>query len=128
MDLEQLKQENINLKKQVDFLQKKVEHYESPSPVRAYYVAQKMLNQQVDWLDSFDLKTQIGGNPKEDKIYDRSMDIYEKLTGNATKVNNLYIELNLSGDKEKDIKQRKALTAESVADAIGEKAGQKNNS
>lgn len=116
-ELKKLQEENEKLKKEIRL-------YTSNAPARAYYVAQKMLNQQLDWLDKFSLPDEIKGNPKDDKVYDRSMDIFQKLTSNATAVNNLYIELNLTGDSKKDVVKR-SLSAEHIADAVGELAGRK---
>lgn len=115
----------IDEKKSNQYLQSKLRFYELPSPARAYYVGQKILNQQVDYLDKFDLANEIGSNPKEDKVYDRAIDLFEKLSANAVKIDSLKRELNLSGDKEKDIKSGMAsYTPEMIADSLGETAGQ----
>lgn len=117
-----------DLKNSNEFLQKKLRLYELPSSNRAFYVGQKMLNQHIDYLDKFDLQKEIGSSPKEDKIYDRAMDLFEKLTLNASKLNTLRIELSLSGDEKKDISVSKIpYSPESVADQVGELAGRKNN-
>jgi hypothetical protein len=129
-ELEQLSKEDlidrlITEKNSNQYLLGKIRLYELPSPARAYYVGQKILNQQVDYLDKFDLEREIGVNPKEDKIYDRAMDLFEKLSANAVKIDSLKRELNLSGDKDKDTKIGKpSFTPESVADSVGELAGQ----
>lgn len=117
-----------DLKNSNDFLQKKLRLYELPSSNRAFYVGQKMLNQQVDYLDKFKLEDEIKLNPKEDKIYERSMDLFEKLTSNASKLNILRIELSLTGDEKKDtVVSKIPYSPESVADQVGELAGRKNN-
>jgi len=83
-------QERIKeLEKENAILKSRLRVYETPADVRAYYVGQKVLNQQVDYLDRFDFAKEIGVSPKEDKIYDRAMDVFEKLTGNAAKLNSL---------------------------------------
>jgi cell division septum initiation protein DivIVA len=123
--IEELRLENKKLKQENEACKKKIQNYELNSSARAYYVAQSMLNQQAELLKDFDLKTEIKTNPKEDKFYDRAMDLFEKLTSNASKVNNLYTELNLSGSEQKDTAKRVVYTPESMADAIGELAGSK---
>ena len=100
---------------------------EAPSPSRAYYVGQKILNQQIDFLDKFNLEDEIKVNPKEDKVNDRAMYMFEKITSSASKINALRIELNLSGDEKKDTAIGKVpYSPESVADQVGELAGAKN--
>mgnify|MGYP007031198104 CR=1 FL=1 len=126
-EIDDIKKELELEKKKVSVLEQKLRLYEAPAPARAYYVGQKMLNQQVDYLDKFELQKEIGVNPKEDKIYDRAMDLFEKLTGNASKLNNLRIELSLSGDEKKDTSiSKKPYTPESIADEVGELAGKRN--
>jgi hypothetical protein len=120
-------QEKIKeLEKENSFLKNRLRLYEEPSPVRAYYVGQKLLNQQVDYLKNFEFADEIKKNPKDDKVYDRSMDVFEKLTGNATKLNNLRSDLSLSGDESKDTNSPKyrITTSESIANVLGNTAGQ----
>lgn len=129
--MENLSEEDLlkkidDLEKQNIFLQSKNRYYESPSPARAYYVAQKVLNQQVDYLAKFDLETEIKASPKEDKVYDRAIAIFEKMSDNANRINNLKRELDLTGDEKKDtsIKDRRPFTPEMAADQVGQLAGQ----
>lgn len=119
--IEELKKENATLKL-------KLRLYELPGDVRSYYVGQKVLNQQVDYLDKFDFAKEIGVSPKEDKIYDRAMDVFEKLTGNATKLNNLRKEINLTGDETKDTNNPifRITTPESIANVLGNTAGKQD--
>lgn len=121
-DLDKIKE----LEKENAFLKKKLRLYEEPSPVRAYYVGQKVLNQQVDYLDKFDFATEICKSPKDDKVYDRAIDAYEKLTVNASKLNILRSEMMLSGDESKDANNPKyrITTSESIANVLGNSAGQ----
>lgn len=127
--IEQLKAIIEDLKKSNSFLQKKNNYYESPSPYRAYYVGQKVLNQYVDYLDKFNLEQEITSNPKEDKVYDRAIDLFEKLTTNASRLNSLRLELSISGDEKKDIfnAPKVPYSPELVADQVGELAGRKNS-
>lgn len=112
---EELKQRIKELEQRNAYLDNAIRFYEMPSPARAYYVAQKMLNQQVDYLDKFNFEKEIGSNPKEDKIFDRAIEAYEKLTLNASKVNNLALELGLSKDEKKDTSRK--LFVESIAES-----------
>ena len=95
-----------SLQEKIEKLEKKLALYEKDSPARAYYVGQRMLNQQLDIIDEFKLKDEIIKNPKEDKLYDRVMSLFGDLTANATKINNLKGELDLSGDEKKDISRK----------------------
>jgi hypothetical protein len=101
-ELEDLKKELADEKRKVSVLEQKLRTYELPSPARAYYVGKRMLNKQIDFLDSFDFGSEIKKNPKDDKLYDRAIDAFEKLSVNAAKINSLESELGLTGDEKKD--------------------------
>lgn len=113
-DIQKLKERIKELEQQNTYLENKINFYERPSAARAFYVAQKMLNQQVDYLDKFNFESEIGSNPKEDKIFDRAIEAYEKLTANASKINNLAIELGLTKDEKKDTEKK--LFIETIAE------------
>lgn len=105
-DIEELKKLLELEKKKVSVLEQRLRLYESPGEMRGFYAMQRILNQQADFLNSFDLKDEIKTNPKEDKIYDRASDLWEKLPGNISKVNSLKTELNVTGNEEKDTQRK----------------------
>ena len=91
--------------KKVDLLQKKLALYENDATTRAFYALNKLVNQQVDILNSFDLEVEIKQNPKEDKKYDRVEGIWTKLSAMVINLNTLKVELKITGDEEKDKKK-----------------------
>jgi len=92
---------------------------------RGYYALNKILYQQIHFLEDFDLKTQIKENPKEDKIYDRAKGIWEGLKTMILDCRALKSELKIPNDEEeKEIKKIYRLTPESVSDVLGNTAGQ----
>lgn len=126
-EIEELKKRVKELEKQNTFLDNKLKFYEKPSANRAFYVSQKILNQQVDYLDKFSFEDEIGSNPKDDKIFDRAMETYGKLPIYSSRINALALELGLTKDEKKDTQRvdfkRLATTPESIADSIGNTAG-----
>ena len=114
-DIQKLKERIKELEKQNAYLENKINFYERPSAARAFYVSQKILNQQVDYLDKFNFENEIGSNPKEDKIFDRAMETYEKLPTYSSRINALAIELNLTKDEKKDTEKK--LFIETIADS-----------
>lgn len=92
---------------------------------RGYYALCRMLYQQIEYLEKFDLKTQIEGNPKEDKIYDRAKGLWEGLKTMILDCRTLKQELKISSDEdEKEMKKIYGTSPESIANAIGNVAGQ----
>lgn len=92
---------------------------------RGYYALCRMLYQQIEYLEKFDLRVQIEGNPKEDKIYDRAKGLWEGLKTMILDCRTLKQELKISAEEdEKEMKKIYRTTPESIADAIGNVAGQ----
>jgi hypothetical protein len=91
-------------RKKVAVLEQKMQRYEKDAVYRGYYALNNIVNQQIDILNSFKLKDEIGSNPKEDKQYDRVKGIWEGLKGMIVDLNSLKTDLKISGDESKDNK------------------------
>jgi hypothetical protein len=92
---------------------------------RGYYALCRMMYQQIEYLEKFDLKTQIESNPKDDKVYDRAKGIWESMKTMIMDCRSLKQELKIStAEEEKEMKRTLGTTPESIADAIGNLAGQ----
>lgn len=100
-------------------------------PVKdAYVVYIKMLNQQVQFLNNFDIKSSIGDTDKENPKYKRAMDMIDGLPKMISAVNDLKGTLKLSKDDIIKIQPDKPIfsritTPENIADSVGELAGHK---
>lgn len=117
-------------KKQIIALEKRLSEYETivkdPSK-RGYYALNKILYQQIEYLENFNLKTQIEADPKQDKIYERVTKIWEGLKTMILDCRTLKSELKIPNDEEeKEIKKIYRLTPESVSDVLGNTAGQQS--
>lgn len=95
---------------------------------RGYYALSKVVYQQIEFLENFNLKTAIAASPKEDKEYDRAKGLWEGMKMMILDLRTLKQELKITPDEEeKELKKIYRTTPESVADAVGELAGQSNN-
>jgi len=94
-ELKILKEENEELKKRLDEIN-------STPEISAFYALRSMLIKQTNRINKFDLDREIGLNAKEDKVYDRTMDIVIKMPKMISELNALKAELKLSGNEEKD--------------------------
>lgn len=127
------------LNKKVLELEKKLSHYEKLlgvneyDPVKtAFVVLVKMLNQQTNYLNDFNIKTHIASSDKESPEYKRSMDMIDGLPKMITAVNDLRATLKLTkedlhqidGDNNKIIFQSRITTPESISNVLGNTAGQ----
>lgn len=92
---------------------------------RGYYALNKILYQQIEYLENFKLKESLEANPKDEKIFERSKGLWEGLKTMIMDCRSLKQELKISADEEeKEMKRFNRTTPESIADAIGNVAGQ----
>mgnify|MGYP003349616555 FL=1 len=77
--------------------------FEAPGDMRAYYAMQRILNQQAEFLNKFDLEYELKRYEKEDKVYDRASELWEKLPAAISKLALLKTEIGITGNEEKDV-------------------------
>lgn len=91
---------------------------------RGYYALNKIMYQQIEFLENFNLKEQIGADPKQDKIYDRAKGIWEGLKLMILDCRALKSELKIPFEEEtKEINKIYRITPESISDVLGNSAG-----
>lgn len=108
------------------------EHYEKIlgigkyDPVKtAFLIYIKMLNQQIDFLNDFQIKNHIGDTDKDSPKYKRAMEMVDGLPKMITSVNDLRSTLKLTSDdmaltaSDKSLMNR-ITTPESIASSIGD--------
>lgn len=122
----------------VQELQKLINEYEKilgigeHDPMRnAFIVYVKILNQQSEFLKDFKIKEAITKVDKDSPEYKRAMDMVDGLPKMITAVNDLKSLLKLTKEDLVSMKPNnpvyaKITTAESIADSIGELAGQQS--
>lgn len=118
------------LQKKYNALEKKLTEAEKvikdPSK-RGYYALNKILDQQIEYLENFSLKAQIEADPKQDKIYERVTKIWEGLKNMIMDCRSLKQELKITpDDDEKESKKISRTTPESIADVLNNTAGKVN--
>lgn len=119
------------LQKKYDALEKKLTEAEKiiKDPAkRGYYALNKILYQQIEFLEGLNLKEQIGTDPKFDKTYDRSKGIWEGLKTMIMDCRALKIELQITAEEEKKEMKKiyNNLTPESISNVLGNTAGQQS--
>lgn len=96
----------------------KLSHYEKvlgtgDVATRAYKSVVKVLEQQVNFLESFVIKDKISNATKDDPVYERGIKIFEGMTDNVLKLNKLKMELGIEYvEKEEEVKP---ISAKSIA-------------
>lgn len=90
------------LERENEELKNKIKSYEAPGDMRAFYAMQRILNQQADFLSKFDLEAELKQYSKDDKVYDRAAELWEKLPSAISKLAILKTEIGITGNEEKD--------------------------
>lgn len=122
--------EKEELQKKIKVLEQQLSEKEKiikdPSK-RGYFALCKILYQQIEYLENFELKKQIGENPKDDKVYDRTKGIWEGLKTMIIDCRTLKQELGVSNEEEeKEAKKIYRITPETMSDVLGNTAGKIN--
>ncbi len=94
-ELEQLQKENEELKK-------KLEAYEKDPQKRGYFGLMRIVNQQIDYLATFNIQSKISGKASEDATFARTQGIWENLPKMISSLNELRIELKITKEDEAD--------------------------
>lgn len=105
-EIDELKKQLESEKKKVSVLEQKLRLLELPGEMRGYYSMNRMVNMQSDFLNGFDLDKEIKTYSKDDKLYDRASDLWEKLPANISKLHALKTEIGATGEEEKDTSKR----------------------
>lgn len=91
---------------------------------RGYFALCKIMYQQIEYLEGFDLKKEIGANPKEDKVYDRVKGIWEGMKAMILDCRSLKQELSVTNEEEeREVKKTYRITPETMSDVLGNTAG-----
>lgn len=94
---------------------------------RGYFALCKIMDQQIEYLEGFDLRKEIGANPKEDKVYDRVKGIWEGMKTMILDCRSLKQELSVTNEEEeKEVRKTHRITPETMSDVLGNSAGKIN--
>lgn len=110
----------------IEDLQAKLDLYEKDPEKRAYFSLVRIVNQQVDYLNQFNLKSNIGGKASEDATFARTQGIWKELPEMIKSLNDLKIVLKINKQDEIQDSKIKRTSPESIAASLGNIAGQED--
>lgn len=99
--------------------EKELDHYKKilgtgDIATRSYATMVKILEQQISFLDGFEIKTKIGSEDKKDTIvYKNAKELWEGMPDTVLKLNKLKIELNIDYVEKEETLQ--PISAKSIA-------------
>jgi hypothetical protein len=103
----------------IEELKKKLAQYEKDPEKRAYFALVRIVNMQVDYLNDFNIKSNIGGKASEDATFARTQGIWENLPKMISSLNDLKTILKINKADEQE-HGRSQITPESIAQQIGD--------
>jgi hypothetical protein len=113
--------EEKELLSKISVLEQRLSLFEKDPAKRGYFALCRIVNQQVDFLNQFNIKTKIAESAKEDATYGRTKDMWENLPKMISALSDLKGQLKIKGeddDEDRPIHQR--TTPESIADVLGD--------
>lgn len=109
----------------IEELKKRLAHYEQSGAAKLFYALNRKMSEMADRLNSTNLQTITLDDPK-DKTFDRLKIIWQDASSIASAVKTLGETSGITNDEIKDTKSPVfRITPETMADNIGELAGQK---
>lgn len=119
--------DNDRLLDKIKELEAQILLYEQNGAAKLYYALERKMNEMANLMNKTNLENLDIDDPKS-KTFDRLKVIWNDAASIAAAVKTLGETAGITGDEEKDVKPKfKAITPESVADNVGELAGQKIN-
>ena len=88
--------------KKIKELEEELSFYKKDPQKRGYFALIKILNQQIDYLGEFNIKSKIGGKASEDATFARTQGIWENLPKMISSLNELKVELKITKEDEAD--------------------------
>lgn len=121
-------------KKSNEYLQSRIDFYENDGVGKLYYSLQRKANEMADLLNMHSLTLVPIDDPK-DKTFDRLKAVWADAKGLSSAIKELAViaGIGVDGDGSQEPKQqqkeqpRRILTAEAMADSVGELAGKKQD-
>lgn len=92
----------MSAEEKIKELEEKVLYYESDHTKRGYFSLSRIVGQQINLLNSFNLREEIIKNPKDDKYYDRVKTIWEGLKTMILDLKELKVQLKIGDEQSED--------------------------
>jgi len=128
-EIDELKEQINSLKKENKYLSDKLISYESDGVGKLYNSLQRKANEMADLLNKHKL-TEIDINDSKDKTFERIKSVWTdaKTISESIQILKGFSQKEVEGDTkevQKKVEERIPITAESVANSVGDLAGQK---
>lgn len=125
--LEDYKKRCNELERENKYLNEKLEFYETHGPTKLYYALNRKSVEMANLLNNKNLAEIALEDPK-DKTFERLKILWNESTSLSNSIISMANSLSASGNESNDLeKNKKVISAESMADAIGELAGMPKN-
>lgn len=93
----------------IEELKRELELYKNDPEKRGYFALRRIVNAQIDYLNSFNVKANVSGKKSEDASFERTQSMWEKLPKMLTDITDLKNQLKISTKDEKDFDAKSVL-------------------
>ena len=100
----------------VEELRKKLSLFENDASKRGFYTLNRIVNQQIEFLNTFNITSKISSSEKEDAtMYKNAKELWENLPKMISSLNQLRDEMKIDCDTEGDIPKIIPISPQSIA-------------
>ncbi len=100
----------------IEDLRNRLSLFENDASKRGFYSLNRIVNQQIEFLNTFNIKSKISSEEKADVVtYKNAKELWENLPKMISALNQLRIEMKIDGDDEGDIQKIPPVTPQSIA-------------
>lgn len=93
----------------IEELQRELDFYRNDPEKRGYFALRRIVNAQIDFLNSFNVKTNVSGKKSEDASFERTQGMWEKLPKMIADLADLKNQLRVTSKDEKEFDTKGVL-------------------
>jgi hypothetical protein len=114
--IEDLRKQNADLKRRNEKLEKENRWLRVDSTKRAFYSLNRVLNQQVDLLNDFEISENIQGKKAENAAFERMQSIWKGLADMQADLSRMRTDMKIDGEDVNDEEVLLPISPEMIAD------------
>jgi len=114
------------MEESIEDIKKELLFYKNDPEKRGYFALVRIINQQIDYLNDFNIKGNVGGKASEDATFARTKDMWENLPKMISSLSDLKTILKIKKVDEEDNMKNQRTSPESIANVLGNTAGQQD--
>jgi hypothetical protein len=101
---------------ELELLKEKLSLFENDAAKGGFYTLNRIVNQQIEFLNEFKIKSKISSDDKADMVeYKNAKELWENLPKMISSLNQLRIEMRIDGEEENNISKIVPISPQSIS-------------